>query len=243
MSTNLQGWLAGLEDVVGVPPVPTALFLKAFTHKSYSHEQPEPRPPYNERLEFLGDAVVGLVVTSELWNRYPDWSEGALTRAKAALVNTEMLADRARALGLGRWLLLGKGEAQGGGRDRDSNLCDVFEALVGALYATYGLDVAAKFVQRQIGPLLEQQIWERSHVRDAKSDLQEKLQKVGTAVPKYVVTDVTGPDHRLTFSVDVLWQGRTIGSGRGGSKREAEQLAAQRALDSLSREGTGNETN
>src|SRR5690625_4682765 len=134
MAFDVKRWVVGLEDVLGAPPEPTALFLKAFTHTSFAHEQPPPRPPDNERLEFLGDKVLGHVVAAALWEKFSDWSEGDLSRVYMALVKTETLASRSRAMKLGRWLRLGKGEEQSGGRDRDSNLCDVFEAVVGAMF-------------------------------------------------------------------------------------------------------------
>lgn len=240
-STQAQGahnapehtWAVGLEDVLGVPPAPAALFMEAFTHASYANEQPEPRPAHNQRLEFLGDAVIGLAVAQHLWRRFPERPEGELARARAALVNTQSLAAVGRALDLGRWLRIGKGEAKAGGRERDSTLCDLFEAVVGAIFLAYGWETADTFVLDRLHAELEQIAAAPTPGVDAKTRLQELLHQVAPASPEYTVAAMDGPPHARIFTVAVLWEGRHIGAGQGRSKRAAEQAAAEAALQTL----------
>lgn len=233
MMEKFERWAVGLEDVLGVPPSPAALFIEAFTHSSYAHERGAPAPPHNQRLEFLGDAVVGLAVADELWRRYPDSPEGELARARTALINAETLANVARSLDLGRWLLLGRGERLAGGRDRESMLCDVFEAVVGALFVGYGWEEAARFVLRQLDEPLREAMARPTQSVDAKTRLQELLHERAPESPVYAVVDAYGPDHARTFIVDVLWQEGPVGRGEGASKRAAEQAAAADALRRL----------
>lgn len=231
-----QDWAVGLEAVLGVPPHPAALFLEAFTHPSFSHEQQPPRPPHNQRLEFLGDAVVGLVVAHELWRRYPHLAEGELTRRRAAVVNSRSLADASRRLGLGRWLRMGRGEELTGGRERESALSDVFEAVAGALFIAYGLPVARDFVLKGLEPALLEAGEGPVPDFDAKTRLQERLQEISAVVPEYEVLAIEGPPHARVFTVAVHWQGRRLGIGRAGSKKAAEQAAAAEALRRLGAE-------
>ncbi|HEY8496821.1 MAG TPA: ribonuclease III [Limnochordales bacterium] len=231
-----QNWAVGLEAVLGVPPQPAALFLEAFTHPSFTHEQPAPQPPHNQRLEFLGDAVVGLVVAHELWRRYPHLPEGELTRRRAAVVNSRALADAARRLGLGQWLRVGRGEELTGGRERESALSDLFEAVAGALFIAYGLPVARDFVLKGLEPALVEAGERPVPDFDAKTRLQERLQETSPVVPEYEVLAVEGPPHARVFTVAVHWQGRQLGIGRAGSKKAAEQAAAAEALRRLEAE-------
>jgi len=226
--------LAGLEEVLGVPPRPAALFLEAFTHPSYAHEQPDPRPAHNQRLEFLGDAVVGLVVAHELWRRFPDLPEGELTRRRIAAVNRTALAAAARRIGLARWLRLGRGHERSGGRGQAGTLSDLFEAVVGALFAAYGLPAAEEFVLRSLGGDLEGDRGSASNDGDPKTELQELLQALGPETPAYELMAVEGPPHAPTFTCAVTWRGRRIGVGQGDSKKAAEQAAAAAALRALS---------
>lgn len=233
-----ENWAVGLEAVLGVPPQPAALFLEAFTHPSFSYEQREPRPPHNQRLEFLGDAVVNLVVAHELWQRHPDWPEGELSRQRAAIVSCRTLAGAARRLGLYRWLRLGRGEEQKGGRQKDGILCDLFEAVTGALLVARGLPAAWDFVLKGLGPaLVAREGWLPNF--DAKTQLQERLQAISPVVPEYELLAVEGPPHLRVFTVAVHWQGRRLGIGRAGSKKGAEQAAAAEALKLLEAEGAG----
>ncbi|MFS8664743.1 MAG: ribonuclease III [Limnochordales bacterium] len=229
--------MAGLEAVLGVPPRPAHLFLEAFTHPSYAYEQPEPRPPHNQRLEFLGDAVVGLVVAHELWQRFPQRPEGELTRLRAAMVNSQALASAARRLGLGRWLRTGRGDELTGGRERDSTLSDLFEAVAGALFVAHGLDAAREFVLRGLAPAFDGLEQGQAGAMDAKTQLQERLHALGAKGPEYLVLAAEGPPHARTFTVAVHWQGRRLGVGRGASKKAAEQAAAAQALERLEADG------
>jgi len=228
-----DAWTTGLEAVLGAPPHPVELFLEACTHPSYAHEHPAPRPPHNQRLEFLGDAVVGLVVAEELWRRFPHWPEGDLTRLRAAAVNSRALAAAARRLALGRWLRMGRGEELSGGRERESALSDLFEALAGALFVAHGLAAARRFVLRGLGHFLVRAERGRASAVDAKTRLQERLHALGVEGPGYRLEGTAGPPHARTFTVGVYWRGRCLGIGRAGSKKAAEQAAASQALARL----------
>lgn len=223
-------WEAGLADVLGVAPHPAALFLEALTHPSYPEEAPPPRPPHNQRLEFLGDAVVGLVAAELLWRRFPARPEGELARMRSALVNTRALADVARSLQLGRWLRMARGEELAGSRKRDSTLCDAFEAVVGAIFVAHGWDEARRFVQRHLAPRIDELARSSRPGLDPKTRLQELFQKTTAELPEYDVIAVEGPAHARTFTAVVKWRGRELGRGRGSTKKAAERAAAEAAL-------------
>lgn len=212
------------------------LLSRALTHRSYLNEHPEALED-NERLEFLGDAVLDFVVGAWLYNLYPEMPEGDLTRMRSALVHTEQLAHFARKLGLGRAMRLGRGEIQAGGRERTALLCDTFEAVIGALYLDAGLEAVQKF----LFPLLEEaaeDILLHHKNEDPKSNLQEWAQGQGLSTPQYVTRAASGPDHSKTFEVDVMIGGVVYGSGSGPSKQLATKAAA---LDALRRLGLLNE--
>lgn len=207
------------------------LLSRALTHRSYLNEHPEAIED-NERLEFLGDAVLDFVVGAWLYNRYPEMPEGDLTRMRSALVHTEQLADFARRIQLGNAMRLGRGEAQGGGRDRSALLCDTFEAVIGALYLHSGIDAVTDF----ISPLLDEtsdEILANHKNEDPKSQFQEWAQGQGFSTPLYVTRSATGPDHSKLFEVDVVVNGMNYGSGSGHSKQSAAKSAAQDALRRL----------
>lgn len=207
------------------------LLEAALTHRSYANETPGVRES-NQRLEFLGDSVLGLVVSEYLYQQNPDWPEGDLSKLRAAVVCEGALARRARALHLGDPLRLGRGEAGTGGRDRDSNLADAFEALVGAIYLDSGLEAARKFVLAQLTPeLAAARTGDR--IADYKTRLQEHLQRFSAESPVYQMAGEEGPDHAKTFAMTVIWGGRALGRGSGRSKKEAEQEAAREALVAL----------
>jgi len=197
----------------------------ALVHESFVNEYPSETS--NERLEFLGDAVLGLVASEMLYERFPTLREGELTRMKSALVNTMSLAGHARDLGLGDAVLLGRGEEASGGRERASLLADAFEALVGAIYVDGGYAVARGFVSLLFSDLLEG-LPELN--RDYKSLLQQETQKHFKALPIYRVVSEEGPAHCKQFSVEVLFGDEVLGRGTGASKKEAQQIAAQEAL-------------
>lgn len=201
----------------------------ALTHRSYSYELGG-LPTY-ERLEFLGDSVLGLIVTAELYQRYPDLPESRLSPLRSGIVNTVALADVARALGLGSHIKIGKGEESSGGRDKSSILADSLEALFGALYLDKGFEVTKSIILPLISPVIGSAL-EKGAGLDGKTALQELLAERNLGVPEYVVRD-SGPDHDKDFVAEVLVHGKVVGRGEGKSKREAEQIAATMAFTTL----------
>jgi ribonuclease-3 len=197
----------------------------ALTHESYAIERPG-APPSNQRLEFLGDAVLGAIVASRLYERYPDRREGQLSRMRAALVSRDALARSAELLGIGELLLLGRGERRSGGAQRPSVLADAFEALVGACFLIGGMQAAARFVQ---GQHLAQAPSRESVDADGVDATQAKFKKA----PHYAVTSVSGPPHARVFTVVVTVAGRAVGRGSGTSKKQAQANAAREALAHL----------
>jgi ribonuclease III len=228
---------AALEEAFGVPFDPE-LLERALTHRSYAYENGG--LPTNERLEFLGDSVLGVVVTSALFHNHPDLPEGQLAKLRASVVNMHALADVARSLGphgLGPYLLLGKGEESTGGRDKASILADTLEALLGAIYLQHGLDTAAEVVRRLFDPLMAESAG-RGAALDWKTSLQELTAALGLGVPDYVIDD-TGPDHAKTFTAWVVVAGQRYGGSDGRSKKQAEQRAAAAAWRTLTERSTG----
>lgn len=209
------------------------LLTRALTHRSFVNEHPDVVSD-NERLEFLGDAVLDFLVGSWVYNHYPEMAEGDLTRMRSALVRTETLADFSRQLNLGGAMRLGRGELQGGGRDRDALLCATFEAIVGALFQCKGLESAKKFVMPLIEPMADQ-ILAQMHTMDPKSRLQEFTQSQGWGIPRYITAQADGPDHAKIFEIEVHVSGKCLGKGNGPSKHIAQQLAAQDALVNIER--------
>lgn len=208
------------------------LLLEALTHRSYLNEHAEWELPHNERLEFLGDAVIELVVTEELFNRYPDEEEGWMTSVRAALVNYVMLADVAREAGLDGAVLLSRGEAKDVGRAREVILANAFEAVVGAIYQDGGYVAAKKFINAFVTSRLAEVIRKSLHV-DAKSLLQEKVQAALKVTPVYKVLSSDGPDHKKVFTVAVYFGEKLIARGSGPSKQDGEVEAAKKALEEL----------
>lgn len=199
------------------------------THRSFAYESGETQT--NERLEFLGDSVLGLVVTQELYNRFPDLDESRLSPLRSGVVNMRALADVARSLELGMVIRLGKGEEVTGGRDKNSLLADAFEAIIGAIYLEKGFDETSKVIIKLIAPTLESALAKGAGL-DGKTALQELLALQGKGVPEYVVTE-TGPDHDKSFTAFAMIGGEAIAEGQGKSKREAEQIAARVAYELL----------
>ncbi len=209
------------------------LLQRALTHRSYAYENGGLPPP--ERLEVLGDSVLGVVVTSALFHIHPDRPEGQLAKLRASVVNMRALAEVARGLGpagLGPYLLLGKGEEATGGRDKASILADTLEALLGAIYLQHGLDTAAQVIHRLFDPLMAESAG-RGAALDWKTSLQELTAALGLGVPDYVIEDA-GPDHAKTFTAWVVVAGEKYGGSEGRSKKEAEQRAAAAAWRTLS---------
>lgn len=203
-----------------------ALLEEALTHTTYANEHPKARP--NERLEFLGDSVVGVVIAQHIFQAYPELPEGELTKLRAAVVCEPSLAERSRHLGVGDRMRFGRGEAVSG-RNRDSILADAFEAVVGALYLDGGLEVARRFIMRELAPVVTAARSGQIRV-DYKTQLQERLQRDGSEAPQYRLQAEEGPDHQKRFQVGVWAHGDLLGTGWGHSKKEAEQEAARQAL-------------
>lgn len=219
-----------IEERFGIHFGDYSLLERALTHRSYLNENPDVALEDNERLEFLGDAVLDFVVGAYLYHRYPEMDEGELTMLRAALVRTRTLAGFARLLGIGEALRLGIGEAESGGRDRLATLCAAYEAVVGAIYLDQGMGAVEPWVERFIEPALEQILREATH-RDAKSEFQIWAQAKYNVTPRYHVLTAEGPDHEKTFTVAVRLEGDTWGIGSGGSKQAAAQMAAAVALE------------
>ncbi|MEW6579776.1 MAG: ribonuclease III [Chloroflexota bacterium] len=209
-----------------------SLLQRALTHRSYLNEHPEHSLEDNERLEFLGDAVLDFIAGAWLYDRFPEMDEGRLTRLRAGLVRTETLASFALRYRLGEALLLGKGEDDSGGRTRPKNLCGAFEALIGALYLDQGMPAARAFVEPLLEPALTDML-ERDAEKDAKSLLQEWSQATLGETPAYRTVESYGPDHAKQFTVQVLIGETVCGVGVGHSKQVAAQDAAQRALAAI----------
>ncbi|MEU7989007.1 ribonuclease III [Streptosporangium canum] len=206
-----------------------AILERAMTHRSYAYENGG--LPTNERLEFLGDSVLGLVVTDTLYRNHPDLPEGQLAKLRAAVVNMRALADVARTLGLGRFLRLGRGEEGTGGRDKSSILADTLEALIGSVYVNRGLDEAFRVVHLLFDPLITRSASLGAGL-DWKTSLQELTASESLGVPEYHVEE-SGPDHAKSFTAVVLLGGEEYGSGSGRSKKEAEQQAAEAAWNRI----------
>jgi len=222
----------GLVQQLDLGAVDTGLLRHAFRHASYVAEHDLPPTDSNQRLEFLGDAVLDVVLAERLYRAFPHLPEGELTKLKSALVRSGVLSQVAREHGLGALLLLGKGEEDTGGRRKASLLADALEALIGAVYLGGGMEAAARLVTALFEPRLEQLGAERPS-DDFKSRLQEKLQQLAKAAPTYVTVDEQGPAHARLFRVQCRFRGTPVGEGSGRSKRDAEQRAAEAALSDL----------
>ena len=204
------------------------LLNTALTHSSYANENKRQNIVNNERLEFLGDSVLGMTVADYLYRTREDMPEGQMTKLRAELVCEKSLASVAEKLDLGQYILLGHGEEQGGGRERHSIIADAVEAVIAAIYLDGGYDKASEFIHRFI--LEPMEVGETVVSRDNKTELQEMIQRKSGQVLTYKMTDQSGPDHNKTFSFAVLLNGEVIGNGVGRSKKEAEQAAAGDAL-------------
>jgi ribonuclease-3 len=223
--------IAALAHALGYAEGATPLLRQAVTHKSYANEQ-NGNAPYNERLEFLGDAVLGLVVAEALMKAHPGLEEGKLSRLRASLVNARSLADAARARGVGDVLCLGKGEERTGGREKDSLLADAYEAMLGAIYLDLGLEAARAVVHADFDARIAAGEPAVAH-RDHKTALQELAQARYGEAPDYRLVDESGPDHDKQFSVETWIDGACVGRGQGRSKKQAERRAAREAWRTL----------
>jgi ribonuclease-3 len=224
--------LNALQATLGVNFKDESLLQQALVHRSYLNENPALHLVSNERLEFLGDAVLGFVVANELYSRFPDFSEGELTKLRAALVRGETLTRIALSLQLGDYLYLGHGEEESGGRSRSRNLSCTLEAVIGAVFLDGGLDVAESFILKLLHGELEGVV-EDKFAADYKSRLQQIIQSERKITPVYRTIEEVGPDHAKTFTVEVLAGDIILGRGSGRSKRAAEVDAARNALQGL----------
>ncbi len=239
MPKSIPGGEAGppytvLEAALGTAIEPR-LLEQALTHRSYAYEHGG--LPTNERLEFLGDSVLGLFVTDALYRAHPDLPEGSLAKLRASVVNTRALAGVARSLGLGRWLRLGRGEEVTGGRDKNSILADTMEAVIGAVYLDRGVEGSGAMVRRLFDPLMAAASQDGAAL-DWKTALQELTAARSLGVPDYRLTE-SGPDHAKSFDAVVLVAAQVRGEGTGRSKKEAEQQAAEAAFGTLSAPADG----
>jgi ribonuclease-3 len=209
-----------------------SLLEQAFVHLSYLNENPSFARPSNERLEFLGDAILNFIVTEKLYKEFPQLSEGELTEIRAALVCRDTLAELASSLKLGDWLLLGRGEEANRGRTKENNLANAMEALIGALYLDQGIAKARRFVLRQLKPELEK-IKAGKITPNYKALVQELIQGQKKPTPVYRLVEATGPDHSKQFTAEILVEGEALGKGVGKSKKVAESQAARAAWEKL----------
>lgn len=221
-----------LLQVLGVQFRRHELLEQAFVHRSYLNEAPELELESNERMEFLGDAILGLIISDRLYRDYPALSEGKLSQIRALLVRWDTLAQAAERISLGDYLTLGRGEEMSGGRRRPSNLAAGLEALIGAAFLDGGLTKARRLVMQLLGPELAQ-VAAGAVAVDSKSRLQEVVQARWHEIPKYRLVSATGPDHAKTFTVEVLVQSEVLGRGEGRNKKQAELAAASEALEAL----------
>ncbi len=222
--------IATFQEAMGVQFKTISLLEQALTHRSYLNENPDTKRGHNERLEFLGDAVLELSVTDYLFKKYPGKPEGELTNYRAALVNSDMLARVAFELGVGEHVLLSKGEAKDKGRARGYILANAFEAIIGALYEDQGYGAANTFIEKFLLPRMKEVI-DRKLWKDPKSAFQEAAQDKAGVTPTYKVVEETGPDHDKRFVVGVFLDKEMVTSGQGASKQEAEIAAARAALE------------
>ena len=218
-----------LRAALGDPVLDPELLQRALTHRSFAYENGQ--IPTNERLEFLGDSVLGVVVTETLYRDHPDFSEGRLAKLRAAVVNARALADVAREIGLGQHIMLGRGEESTGGRNKASILSDTVEAVIGAIHLSGGISEAAKVIHRLFDPVMEAAASMGAGL-DWKTSLQELSASLGLGVPDYLIED-DGPDHMKTFVARVRVGDLVLGNGHGRSKKEAEQGAAETAYQEI----------
>ncbi|NIS60697.1 MAG: ribonuclease III [Proteobacteria bacterium] len=205
----------------------------ALTHRSYTNERSGTTYQDNERLEFLGDSVLNVIISHLIMESFPHFREGQLTRLRASLVNQKSLARVSKNLGINQYLLLGKGESRRGGREKSSLVSDAYEALIGAVYLDGGFEKAFRVVEKQFIPLLDRGLTDDG---DFKTEVQQISQRLFGCSPRYRLSDVSGPEHDKTFGAEIFIDGRLYGYGSGKNKKEAQQKAAQEALKRISGE-------
>jgi len=228
----MEDRLIELENVLGVTFSNKALLQEALTHRSYLNENKKWKFSHNERLEFLGDAVLELAVTHSIFNKFPEFDEGKMTSIRSALVNTQMLAKIAKEIGLEKYILTSKGELKESIRAKESLLADVFEAVLGSIYLDKGFDFVVNIIEKQVLSHIEEVITNHLY-ENAKSEFQEYSQAFFKETPEYKVVNEFGPDHNKEFVVAVFVGEKAIAKGKGASKQEAEQNAAKKGLHFL----------
>lgn len=238
MNVMIKGLEQHISNNFGIEFNNIQLLSVAFTHSSYANDHRDTEMAHLERLEFLGDAVIELIVSDYLYKEYPDLPEGQLTKMRAAAVRAETLSQLAVESGLPQFILLGRGEELSNGRERISLLCDVFEAFIGAIYLDQGLETTEKVLSKVLFPKIS--AGDFSHGMDYKTALQEWIQKDGVVQIDYQVVDTSGPDHAREFKVEVKIEGDSMGIGVGTSKKRAEQNAAKSAFKAIVREDEEN---
>ena len=226
--------LKQVEKILGISFKNLDLLNQALTHRSYLNEHPQFTLGHNERLEFLGDAVLELVISEYLFKNYPKRPEGELTSFRSAVVKTETLAQASRTLNLGQYLKMAKGEADTGGHDKDYLLANMFEAIIGAIYMDQGYNTSKSFILSQLKPVLKNIIANRLDI-DAKTKFQEIAQQIFKETPKYVLVSQKGPDHQRIFVMAVRVKNKTYGIGEGKTKQKAEEQAAEAAIKVISK--------
>jgi ribonuclease III len=224
--------LKEFEKLLGISFWKREHLKRALMHKSYANENKYPYTEHNERYEYLGDAVLELAISAVLFSMFPDYTEGELSKLRAAIVNEEQLAELAREIRLGDYMFLGKGEDQTGGRDKPSLLSDAYEAVLGAVYLDRGFDRAVKVIKRNFDKVIKK-VGGVGYISDYKTRLQEEVQGRFRTIPRYRMIRELGPDHSKTFEVNLFVGGRQVSTGRGASKKAAEQDAARAALERL----------
>lgn len=227
--------LKNLEKALGITFQNPKLLAQSLVHRSYLNENPESDLSSNERLEFLGDTVLSFIISDLLFSWFPTYREGYLTNLRSRIVRTSSLAQIAKKLRLGDYLLMGRGEEESGGRKKPSLLADSLEALIGAIYLDQGDQAARAFIKREFTPFMEK-LLKKPKVKDYKSTLQEIVQAKVKKSPVYKTLKAVGPAHAKTFTVAVYLKGKILGQGRGASKQEAQQQAAKAALEKWNKE-------
>ncbi len=228
--------LTQLEEGIGYYFRDRSLLRRALTHRSFANEQPDPRPPHNEALEFLGDAVLEFLISAWLLELYPDLSEGTLSKMRAYMVSAVNLQKQAAKLQLGTYLLLNRGEEKTGGRHKTALQVDAYEAVIAAVYLDRGIDAARDFVRREFAATLYEIDPQNLTKMDYKTALQERLQALGLPTPQYAIVESLGPDHNRVFQIELRVNGHCLATGEGTTIKGAHQVAAQTALDNLETE-------
>jgi ribonuclease-3 len=232
LEKNRLNALKAFAKSLKIPMGDGKILNEALTHKSYTHERKMPAGHHNEKLEFLGDAVLGLVISQHVFETYPEVTEGGLSKVKSVVVSADLLGEKAKKINMGQYILLGKGEEKSGGRHRPALLADAIEAVIGAVYLVGGLDSVKKFVLTLLEDDVDK-VFSGRIEKDFKTLLQEYYQKTHKLAPRYDIAREWGPDHNRSFEAACIVNGKTLATGVGKNKKEAEQIAAKEAVKKL----------